>query len=227
MSSPVLPPGQHERIDLPRFGLTPFATRFPSELNRIEVRIRGDVDREVVLTPDFIQANRVALRADFHCVTTWSVRGLNWSGVRFADFFRKWVVPKASPQGDISFVVLRGQDGYHSSLPLQDLLADDVMLADRLNDAPLGLEHGAPLRLVAPAHYGYKSVKHIRAIEFWGATHRYRPVGFAFMAHPRARVMLEERGRWPARLLRLLYRPLVGPTARRFEKALRSRVAQK
>jgi DMSO/TMAO reductase YedYZ molybdopterin-dependent catalytic subunit len=225
MSSAVLPPGQHERNDLPRFGLTPFATRFPRQSDRIEILIRGHVSREMTLSAELATLNRVEQRSDFHCVTTWSCLGLQWSGVRFSDFFRELVLPLAAPAEDGSLVVLRGQDGYHSSLPLQDLLASDVLLADQLNGAPLGIAHGAPLRLVAPAHYGYKSVKHIRAIEFWRAERQYRPIGFSFMSHPRARVALEERGRWPARLLRVLYRPLIGPTVRRFEKALRRRGA--
>jgi DMSO/TMAO reductase YedYZ molybdopterin-dependent catalytic subunit len=221
--SDVLPPGQRERKAFPRFGLMPFARRFPYETERIEVVVRGHVAHEVTLTTELGSLNPVDQDSDFHCVTTWTCRGLRWSGVRFAEFYAELVKPLAQPRDDISFVVLRGQDGYHSSLPLDDLLAPDVLLADRLNGAPLGIEHGAPLRLVAPAHYGYKCVKHIRAIEFWGREHPYRPVGFAFMAHPRARVGLEERGRWPARLLRWLYRPLIAPTVRRFEQALRLR----
>jgi len=86
---------------------------------------------------------------------------------------------------------------------------------------PLPIAHGAPLRLLAPAHYGYKSVKHINRIEFWRSGAHYRPVGFRFMAHPRPRVTHEERGQWlPGWALRHLYRPLVHPTASRFEQAV-------
>jgi hypothetical protein len=50
---------------------------------------------------------------------------------------------------------------------------------------------------------------------------RYRPVGPSFMAHPRARVDLEERGQGlPGWLLRQLYRPLIGPTVKRFARAM-------
>src|SRR6185436_19658550 len=101
--------------------------------------------------------------------------------------------------------------------PLADLLAPDVLLADRLDGEPLSIAHGAPLRLVAPAHYGYKSIKHLNRIEFRRSSAGYRPIGFRFMQHPTARVANEERGQWfPGWLLRRLYRPLVGPTARRF-----------
>ena len=119
------------------------------------------------------------------------------------------------------FVLLRCQDGYRTNLPLQDLLAADVLLADALNGEPLPIEHGAPLRLVAPAHYAYKSVKHLSRIEFWRDDRRWRPAGFRFMDHSRARVALEERGRGvPGWLLRHLYRPLVGPTIERFRRAM-------
>ena len=221
MTGAPLPPGQRERATFPRFGLVPFARRFPYQADRIELKIRGHVANEIAISTHFDSLERIEQRSDFHCVTTWSCRGLSWSGVRFADFYTQLVKPLARPSEDIALVVMCGQDGYHSSLPLDDLLAEDVMLADRLNGAPLGIEHGAPLRLIAPAHYGYKCVKHIRAIEFWSAEYRYRPVGFAFMAHPRARVAHEERGLWPARLLRWMYRPLIAPTVRRFEKAMR------
>ena len=130
-------------------------------------------------------------------------------------------MPLAGAPADAAFVVLRGQDGARSSLPLEDLLAPEVLLADRLDGQPLPIAHGAPLRLVAPAHYGYKSVKHVNRIEFWRSGANYRPVGFRFMVHPRARVAHEERGQWvPGRVLRYLYRPLVRSTALRFEQAL-------
>ena len=157
-------------------------------------------------------------------MTTWTHRGLRWSGIRFADFYHDVVRPLADPAPEAAFVVVHGQDGYRASLPLDDLLAADVLLADRLDGAPLSIAHGAPLRLVAPAHYGYKSVKHVDQIGFWRSDARYRPVGFRFMAHPRARVAEEERGQWlPGWLLRYLYRPLIRPTAARFERALRQR----
>jgi DMSO/TMAO reductase YedYZ molybdopterin-dependent catalytic subunit len=131
---------------------------------------------------------------------------------------------EAKPRDEATFIVMRGQDGARSSLPLADLAADDVLLADRLNDAPLSIEHGAPLRLVAPAHYGYKSVKHLDRIEFHFNDRSFRPSAFRFMDHRRARVALEERGlSVPGLLLRYPYRLFVRPTIRRNERAMRER----
>jgi DMSO/TMAO reductase YedYZ molybdopterin-dependent catalytic subunit len=221
----ALPPGQRETEDFPRFGLTPFAVRFPTTLDTISLQIGGDVKTPVDAGPALASLARVEQSSDFHCVTTWTRRALPWSGVRFADFYREVVLPMSGVSPEASFVVLRGQDGARTSLPLEDLLAPDVLLADRLFGQPLSIEHGAPLRLVAPAHYGYKNVKHLNRIEFWRSGENYRPFGLRFMVHPRARVALEERGQWvPGWLLRHLYRPLIRPTVARFEQAMRQRL---
>ena len=124
----TLPPGQREVERLMRFGLLPFASRSPRRIDAIELRVSGDVAEPADLGPALQGLRRVDQASDSHCVTTWSCRAVRWSGVRFAD------------------------------LPLEDLLAPDVLLADRLEGQPLPVAHGAPLRLVAPAHYGYKSV---------------------------------------------------------------------
>lgn len=104
---------------------------------------------------------------------------------------------------------------------IDDLLADDVLVADTLDGQPLSIEHGAPLRLVAPRHYGYKNLKHLSRIQL----HTNMPVikrGIrAFLDHPRARVSEEERGRWiPGWVLRHIYRLMIPGTVKDFEKAM-------
>lgn len=219
-----LPPGQCETKEFPRFGATRFADRFPQETRTIRLQILGAMEHPLTICDELRELPRVTQTSDFHCVTTWTCRSLHWSGVRFAEFFNRIVVPLARPGRDVAFVVLRCQDGYRTALPLSDLLAPDVLLADRLNGEPLSIAHGAPLRLVAPAHYGYKNAKHVDRIEFRRDDSGYRPVGPRFMDHPRARVALEERGRGiPGRLLRYLYRPLIRPTVIRFRRAMEQR----
>lgn len=221
---PPLPPGQQESASFYRFGLTPFATRFPRQITRPALEVVGRVAHELHLTDALQDLPRVEHTCDFHCVTTWSYRSLRWGGVRFTDFYARVVVPHASPHHAATLVGLRGQDGAHTGMLLSDLLASDVLLADRLDGEPLSIAHGAPLRLVAPAHYGYKWVKHLSRIEFRAPEDGYRVSAFRFMDHPRARVMLEERGRVvPGWLLRYLYRPLIRGTVATFARALAER----
>jgi DMSO/TMAO reductase YedYZ molybdopterin-dependent catalytic subunit len=212
-----LPPHQKEFPSFDRFGLGFFAYRFPQEPESLRISISGDVATPFTLDGQLDELERVEQCSDFHCVTTWSVRNQHWSGVRFRDFYQQVVEPLAKPEKDATFVVFRGQDTYACSMQLQDLMADDVLLVDTHNDEKLGLEHGAPLRLICPAHYGYKNVKHIKAIEFWRDRRNYRfPLPYPnLMDHPRGRVAYEERARFlPNWLIRPLYKALM-PLARK------------
>ena len=215
----TLPPGQRAIASFPRFGLPRFANRFPGkpEVVRFELSNDGRVVGEV--GPDRWGAlPRTIQLSDLHCVTTWSSLGHRWEGGGFRDFCTAFALDQADQD---RLVVFRGSDGYHAALPLVDLLQPEVLLADRLDGAPLPVAHGAPLRLVAPAHYGYKNVKHIERIEFGVHPGRYRPAGPDFIMHPRARVAVEERGvGFPGWLLRRAYRPLIAPTIKRCAEAL-------
>ena len=67
-----------------------------------------------------------------------------------------------------------GADGFTNNITLdkifdsrpQDLI--EPLLVFGMNGAPLDAEHGAPVRLLMPGHYGYKSVKWIERIEVTG-----------------------------------------------------------
>lgn len=216
MNQSPLPPGQLEHPSFDRFGLGLFADRLPNDMTQINVDISGDVENPFIITDHLQSLPRTDVVADFHCVTTWSVRDITWSGVRFIDVYEQLVLPLARPRREHSFVVLQAADKYRVSMQLRDLLKEDVLLADSLNGQPLGADHGAPLRLVAPKHYGYKNIKHLSAIHFQANKGRYRfPFPYPnFMDHPRGRVDHEERAAiLPNWLIRPLYR-LLQPGAR-------------
>jgi len=226
----TLPSGQRVRNDFPRFGLSPYAIRFPSVLDSRAIDISGDalsVEKQPGLTEANIRLDpfegvaAMSLMCDFHCVTTWTVCNQQWQGVRFCDFYTTHVAPRIRDDRPAKWIVLRGQDGYRTALPLQDALGGDVMLVHSLNGQPLSVEHGAPLRFIAPQHYGYKSMKHLKAIEFWHDEPVLKRGLKAWMDHPRARVALEERGQvLPGWLLRYLYRPFIASNVRRFQLAM-------
>ncbi len=203
-----LPPGQRVRSDFPRFGLPAFACRWPQVPASPTLQIRGDVDQPFDLAvSELASLPRDEQVSDLHCVTTWSRLALRWGGVRLRDVYEQLVVPRAHPHANCRYLVIRGLDGYRACLLLEDALQPNVMLADRLDGRPLPLEHGAPVRLVVPQLYGYKSVKHVAAIELTRSAVR----GSAgWREHPRGRVALEERGqRLPGWAHRLLWRAVL------------------
>jgi DMSO/TMAO reductase YedYZ molybdopterin-dependent catalytic subunit len=203
-----LPPGQRLRRDFPRFGV-PGRSRPPTP-DVPELAVTGAVGHELrlPLTDVFDALPRVERTADFHCVATWSVTGVRWSGVSLRQFWEQIVVPRCRPAGAVA-VIAHGDDGVTAVLDMRDALADDVMLADRLDGRPLDDRHGAPLRLVSPGQYGYKNIKHLVRLE---ATRTFPRPGLVLGEHPRARVALEERDPYlDARFYRLIGRALTPP----------------
>ena len=219
----ALPPGQKARQDFPRFGVSRFAAFQAEVSNTYSVEVYGDVNSFSFNQDDLSRLDRIEQISDFHCVTTWSYCGAKWSGFRLSDVYKKIIQPQIQPNTSISLIAFRAHDNYKSSLPLEDALADDVLLADMLNDELLSAEHGAPLRLIAPAHYGYKSLKHLRKIELWQDERSYKSLRPRIMMHPRARVAYEERGQYlPGWIFRYVYRPLIKPTVRKMKRTNQS-----
>jgi len=216
-----LPPGQRAVQGFPRFG-PGLGAPLPNLPDQPTLTVTGAVQHELRLPlADLAPLTRREQITDFHCVTTWTRRDLRWEGIAFREFFSGLVVPACGPRPDVSHLVFVGADDYEATMFLEDALADDVLLADRLDGLPLTPEHGAPLRLVSPRQYGYKSVKHLVRIELW----RERPPGkLGAKEHQRARVWREERHAWiPARLLRLPYRLAIPLTARGYRRAMGAR----
>lgn len=213
MESESLPPGQQRWESFPRFGMPAFAAYRERE-SPTSITVKGEVATSSVITlAELASMPRVEQVSDFHCVTTWSFCGARWSGFRFRDVHANLILPRANPRSEAQWVAFRGADGHRASLLLKDALGSDVLLADHMNGEPLSFEHGAPLRLIAPSHFGYKSVKHLTGIELWS---EFKP-GPGLLEHPRARVAFEERGRLiPGKVLRYAYRPLIVPVTRRF-----------
>ncbi|MBC5806181.1 MAG: molybdopterin-binding protein [Candidatus Eremiobacter antarcticus] len=99
------------------------------------------------------------------CVEGWSVIG-KWTGVRLTD-----VLQDCIPKPQAGFVVFHclDDDGtatrYYESLNMEQAAHPQALLAYELNDRPVPLKNGAPLRLKVPTQLGYKSAKYVNHIE--------------------------------------------------------------
>jgi DMSO/TMAO reductase YedYZ molybdopterin-dependent catalytic subunit len=210
-----LPPGQRRVAGFPRFGAHLHHPPPPIPPNpTIEVTGAIGAPFTVALT-DLDGLPRAERAADFHCVAGWSATGLRWEGVSFASFYRTLIESRLAPDVTVTDVVFRGLDGYSSIACLDDALAEDVLIATRLDEQPLSPAHGAPVRLVSPSQYGYISTKHLCTIELHSSKPRDdHPYSVLTRSHPRARVWMEERHPWfPAAAIRPVYRALIRPIA--------------
>jgi len=124
--------------------------------------VEGLVENPVRLGFDeFLKLPKTVSVSDFHCVTGWSRLSNRWEGVLF-----RAVVDLVKPLKEARFVTVVAEGDYTTSLPLGDLLGDDVLLAYGFEGKPLEPLHGGPLRLVVPKKYAYKSAKWVRKLRF-------------------------------------------------------------
>jgi sulfoxide reductase catalytic subunit YedY len=109
------------------------------------------------------------------CVETWSMI-VPWSG-----FSMRSLVELCKPTGNPKYVVMKTllkpavmpeqRDTlypwpYTEGLAMDEAMNDLTFIATGLYGKPIGKQNGAPLRLVTPWKYGFKSVKSIVSLEF-------------------------------------------------------------
>ena len=101
------------------------------------------------------------------CVEGWSAIG-KWTGVRVSA-----VLAAVKPMQQARYLVLHcadpmNDDGtgfYYESIDLADANHEQTILAYELNDAPLPVGNGAPLRLRVERQLGYKHAKYVMRLE--------------------------------------------------------------
>jgi len=154
-----LPPGQSEikKILLRHVGSIP-----SFDLETWSLTVYGLVEKPLTLTwSDILALPSVVSVSNFHCVEGWSVLNNKWEGVSF-----QTIVKMVKPEENAKYVMFECDDGYTTSLPLTDLLDEDVLLAYKLEDEFLRPERGGPLRLIVPKKYAYKSAMWLKRIKF-------------------------------------------------------------
>jgi DMSO/TMAO reductase YedYZ molybdopterin-dependent catalytic subunit len=103
----------------------------------------------------------VEMVSDFHCVTRWSKRDLRWEGVP-----THTILDTANPKPNVVQVMAHRMEGYTANIPMEYFRKEDSLLAFRLGEDLLSPEHGAPIRLVVPKLYAWKSTKYLSGLEF-------------------------------------------------------------
>lgn len=93
------------------------------------------------------------------CVEGWSVTIL-WEGLLVRD-----LLTEAGPLANAQVVIFHAYDGYTTSLPIDYIMNNDILMAYKMNDVTLPPERGFPFQLIAESKWGYKWIKWITEIE--------------------------------------------------------------
>jgi sulfane dehydrogenase subunit SoxC len=176
-----------------RYPITPIGMHFhlihfdiPSlEPMTYELPIEGRVRRPLRLTLEDIKARpTVTMPVMMECAgigrahlsprpvsTPWHDEAIGcaqWTGTPLAP-----ILEEAGLLEDAVEILFRGHDrgidqdvehNYERSLPLEEALHEEVLLAYEMNGQPLPPQHGFPLRLIVPEWYGMTSVKWLKSI---------------------------------------------------------------
>lgn len=104
------------------------------------------------------------------CVEGWSAIA-KWKGVPLSEISKR-VQPESSAQYVVFYCMDTDQEGnhYYESIDLRDASHPQTILAYEMNERPLPIEHGAPLRLRVETQLGYKMAKYIQRIEYVAST---------------------------------------------------------
>jgi len=94
-----------------------------------------------------------------YCVEGWNANIL-WEGVTM-----KTLIEAAKPKAEVNTVIFHAVDGYTTSLPLQEILDGNLMLAYNANGVALPAEMGYPFIFVAEEKWGYKWARWVNRIE--------------------------------------------------------------
>ncbi len=155
---PRLPPGQRVIEALKPMGGSPGD---PSRKN-FRLKVHGEVTKPIEL--DFaglLKLPQVEQEADVHCVTSWSVLGSVFKGVRVST-----LAEMAGVRDTARHVIFEAAHGYTANVPLAEATAPSVLVTYQMNGRPFAKRHGAPVRNLVPDLYFWKSAKWLTGIRF-------------------------------------------------------------
>jgi len=123
--------------------------------------VTGLVQHEIEYTYNDIVKNHQPYKkvVTLHCVEGWDVTVL-WEGVLVKD-----LVEEAGIHPTAEVVIFYAYDGYSTSLPLDFVVDNNILMAYKMNGVVLPPERGFPFQLVAESKWGYKWIKWITEIE--------------------------------------------------------------
>jgi len=131
------------------------------DIESYNLKITGLVSEPQTFTYDEVVGDHQSYEkvVTLDCVEGWGVKIL-WEGVLVRD-----LIMAAGPQPEAKVVIFHAYDGYTTSLPIDYVMDNDILIAYKMNGVTLPPERGFPFELVAESKWGYKWIKWLTEIE--------------------------------------------------------------
>jgi len=155
---------EYEGIDLSSINaFRENSIRGPQHIDKEDYRltVTGLVNNELNYTYDEVISNHQIFEkvVTLNCVEGWSVTIL-WEGIQVKD-----LIEAAGVDPNATVVIFYAYDGYSTSVPLDYIINNNIIMAHKMNGVVLPPERGFPFQLVAESKWGYKWIKWITEIE--------------------------------------------------------------
>jgi len=130
------------------------------DITTYSLKIDGLVENKMSYTYDrILEMDSLEVVYTIYCVEGWDATFL-WKGVLMKD-----VLSESNVMDDAKTVIFHAIDGYTTSLPLDEVMDNDLMIAYNVNGLPIPSSLGYPFIFVAYDKWGYKWARWINRIE--------------------------------------------------------------
>jgi DMSO/TMAO reductase YedYZ molybdopterin-dependent catalytic subunit len=154
----MLPSDMPDKLGFRTMWYNPIAPLDPATW---QLEIKGLVEKPGRMRlVDLRRLPQVTQSSRLKCVQCWSAR-TTWGGFRFAS-----LLDIVKPRKAAKAIRIDCADKWYEYMSLEEMAKPTVLLALDRGGQPLPAANGAPLRLLDPSKYGYKSAKAITSITF-------------------------------------------------------------
>ena len=125
--------------------------------------IKKNGDTLALTLDDIKKLPKVDITFNFKCIEGWN-QITHWGGVRFSDFLKAYGLSDESQMKYVGLVT--PDEAYYVGIDMPSILHPQTILCYELNNRPLPMKEGYPLRLIIPVKYGIKHLKRIGTLYF-------------------------------------------------------------
>lgn len=174
---------KNEKVFDKAFSKKNLAKEFPKSAAAKKVRVNGNIGLTMALSDkdwrfkiiravgdtlkltlaDLQKLPKTEVIFNFKCIEGWS-QVSHWGGVKFSDFIKAYHLEKQAAKNYIGLVTPDGQ--YYVGIDMESAMQPQTLLCYEMNEMPLPIDQGYPLRLIIPVKYGIKSLKRIGDLSF-------------------------------------------------------------
>lgn len=172
---PEKPLPEHLITPLSEFYVQSYALASQVDAEKWQLKITGALTHPLTLNfQDILRSPQEDFYLTMECIGNPAggnlIGNAQWTGTPLLPFLQKAGIKPSAVE-----FAMKGADWYETTLPVKEVMRPDVRLVHRMNGEPLTPEHGYPVRILIPGHFGQKQPKwlvEIKAIDnpkrgFW------------------------------------------------------------